>query len=574
MKQTVPLNDVLVLLAAAIVFVPIFQRFKISPVLGYLVAGVVVGPGVLSLVGSTEEARLIAEFGVVFLLFAVGLELPLARLRAMRRYLFGLGLVQVAGSSLVIALLALAFGTSPPAALVIGGALALSSTATVLQLLVERSEVSARHGRVAIGVLLFQDLAVVPLLVLLPLLAGGGGSLVGVLGVAGMKAAVAMLVILVIGRFVVRPVYRVVAGTRNAELFAATSVFVVLATGWVTAQAGMSMALGAFLAGLMLAESEYRHQIEADIQPFRGLLLGLFFMAIGMTVDLGVLADRAEAVFAVAFALMAGKALLIAGLGLAFGLGTALSVRIALLLAQGGEFAFVIVGLAVVLGIVADGTGQILFLAVAVSLAATPLLAWAGSTFARHWERRAATPMSLARETDDVSRHVIIAGFGRVGETIARMLASHEIPYIAVDRDAAKVGDCHARGLPVYFGNARQPGVFRSAGAGRARAVAITLDKPGLAERVVTALHAEQPELDIVARGRDFADLPRLEKAGATAVVPEALEGSLQLGAKVLRQLGVPAEEVERTLEEFRRDDYAALRADEMPPPTTLRDIP
>lgn len=565
MTETVPLNDALIILAAAIVFVPLFQYLKISPVLGYLAAGLAIGPHGLALISEPGEARLLAEFGVVFLLFTIGLELPLARLVAMRRYIFGLGLAQVALTSLVVGLIALAFGSGAVAALVLGGALALSSTAAVLQHLVERGDVTARYGRVSIGVLLFQDLAVVPLLVLLPLLAGAGEGLVGVLGFAAVKAALVLAIIVLLGRFVVRPVYRLVAGTRNPELFAATSIFVALGTGWVTEHAGMSMALGAFLAGLMLAESEYRHQIEADIQPFRGLFLGLFFMAIGMTVDVGRLADEAPIVVGLAVALLGGKAALLAGLGLLFGLGAALSARVGLLLAQGGEFAFVVAGFAVFHGVLDPDTAQTVFLVVAITMAATPLLAVAGRRWSEALEREAAHGAERIEERGELSGHVVIAGFGRVGRTVAELLAAQGVPYVALDQDPARVADSRAQGLPVFYGDASRPEVLTALGAGRARAVAVTLDKPGPAERAVEALHRSHPSVAVVARGRDLADLDRLAQAGATAVVPEALEGSLQLGATVLRLMGAPAEQVEQILARFRGEDYARLKAFQRP---------
>ena len=349
-----PLNDVLIVLAAAIGCVALFQRLKITPVLGYLTAGIAIGPHALGLIHDPEGTELLAEFGVIFLLFTIGLDLPLHRLVAMRRFIFGLGLAQVALTSLAIGAIAYAAGLGGGAALVLGGALALSSTATVLQLLVERREVADRHGRLAVAVLLFQDLAVVPLLALLPILAGGSRNILEALGLAGLKAAIAIAVIVVAGRLLLRPIYRVIAETRNPEIFAATNLFLVLFTGWATAQAGMSMALGAFLAGLLLADTEYRHQIEADIQPFRGLFLGLFFITVGMGIDLGRIAGNAPLVFGLALGLLALKAGILFGLLRAFGQNNRMSARVALLLAQGGEFAFVILGLAMQLDVVRD----------------------------------------------------------------------------------------------------------------------------------------------------------------------------------------------------------------------------
>ena len=560
MTETLPLNNALIILAAAIVFVSLFQYLKISPILGYLAAGVAIGPYGFVLIRDPNQERLLAEFGVVFLLFAIGLELPWSRLKAMRRFIFGLGFAQVALTSLVIGLIAHAFGSGPVEALVLGGALALSSTAAVLQYLVERNEVTARHGRVSIGVLLFQDLAVVPLLVLLPLLAGAGGGLVTVMGIAALKAAAVLAVIALIGRFVIRPVYRLVAGTRNPELFAAMSIFVALGTGWATEHAGMSMALGAFLAGLMLADSEYRHQIAADIQPFRGLFLGLFFMAIGMSIDLGRLAESGFTVFGLALALLVGKAVILIGLGLLFRLGLAMSIRAGLLLAQCGEFAFVIASLAAVQGVLSEDLAQTVLLVVAVTMMATPLLAVAGRSTSKAMGRRLAPGADEAEEQGPLQGHVVIAGFGRVGRTVAELLTAQGVPYVALDQDPDRIAKYRALGLPVFYGDASLPQVMAAAGAGRARAVAITLDQPGPAQRVVHALHMAHPKVPLVARGRDLADLDRLEGAGATAVVPEALEGSLRLGATVLSLSGVSDQDIKAILDQFRQDDYIRLK--------------
>ena len=355
-------------------------------------AGVLVGPSGLGLVRATEDVSGLAEFGVIFLLFAVGLDLPLQRLRAMWRHMLLLGLAQVALTSLAVGLTAHWLALSAEAALVVGGALALSSTATVLQLLREHHELIGRFGRVALSVLLLQDLAVVPLLALLPLLvAGGSTGLAEALALALVKAAVALAAIMVLGRLVLRPLYRAIAGTRNADILTAANLLIVLGAGWATAQAGMSMALGAFLAGILLAETEYRHQVEADIQPFRGLLLGLFFLTIGMGIDLSAVAAEAAVVGGVAVGLLAGKAAILAGLGLLGGLGLAMAVRLGLSLAQGGEFAFVILGLAERLGVLPSGIASPLVAAVALTMAATPPAACAG---ARPCRPPAAAPRS------------------------------------------------------------------------------------------------------------------------------------------------------------------------------------
>jgi CPA2 family monovalent cation:H+ antiporter-2 len=555
-----PINDVLVILAAAIVCVAVFQRLKVTPVLGYLVAGIAIGPYAAGLIHDTEGTELLAEFGVIFLLFTIGLDLPLQRLIALRHYIFGLGLLQVAITSAVIGGIAYGVGLSAPEALVLGGALALSSTATVLQLLVERREVAERHGRLSVAVLLFQDLAVVPLLALLPILAGGSTNIVAALGLAGVKALAAVGIILVVGRLVLRPIYRVIAETRNAEIFAATNLLLVLFTGWATAQAGMSMALGAFLAGLLLADTEYRHQIEADIQPFRGLFLGLFFITVGMHIDLGRIVQDWALILGLALALLGGKAAILFALVRVFGQDNRMSMRVALLLAQGGEFAFVILGLGMQLGVVGGSVGQTLLAVVALSMASTPLFAWAGARFFAAKVEPETSEDALAQATGELENHILVAGFGRVGWTICKVLERNGVPFVALDVDMERVKRGRADGLPVYFGDASRIEVLRAAGLERAQAAVITLDQPGLAERAVAVLRGHASRFPIVARARDGEHRRRLENAGASAVVSEAVEASLQLGAEVLRLSGTSsAEELDEMLEHFRRDDYALL---------------
>ena len=553
------LVDILVVLAAAVVCVPLLQRLRVSPVLGYLVAGVVIGPHALGIIRETEATHILAEFGVLFLLFAIGLDLPLRRLIAMRRYIFGLGLAQVVATALVIALVIYAAGFDAQVALVMGGALALSSTATVLQLLVERREVADRHGRVSVAVLLFQDLAVVPMLALLPILAQGGTDMGAALALAGLKAAAAIAVILLVGRLLLRPAYRLVAEARTPEIFVATTLLLVLFTGWATAQVGMSMALGAFLAGLLLADSEYRHQVEADIQPFRGLFLGLFFITVGMGVDLGRIAADAGLVFGAAAALLAGKAALLFVLCRAFRLNTLLSTRVALLLSQGGEFAFVIGGLAMQLGVIEADIGQTAMVVVALSMATTPLAAALGHRLAARRTAGAPEALETTEGMRELSGHVIVAGFGRVGWTVCKLLERHQIPYVALDVDMDRVRRGRDDNMPVYFGDASRLDVLRAAGLEHARAAVVTLDQPGLAERAVAAVRSHAPGFTIVSRARDGAHRKRLEEAGASAVVSEAVEASLQLGAKVLRLTGQPDDTVESSLDEFRREDYALL---------------
>lgn len=555
------LHDILYFLLAAVVIVPLARALRSSPVLGYLFAGVLIGPSVLGLIEETEMVAVLAEFGIVFLLFAIGLELSVERLKILQRYVFGLGTAQVVATGALIAGVLVLLGQEVAAAVVIGGGLALSSTAFVLQMLIERGELAARFGRVAFSILLLQDLAIVPLLALLPLLGEQEANVWVALALAAAKATAAVALTLLAGRFLLRPVYRVVAKTRSPELFVATTLLVLLGTGYLMTLAGVSMALGAFLAGLLLSGTEYRHQVEADIRPFRGLLLGLFFISVGLQIDLGLIAEDWALVAGSVVALMLGKAALIYGLNRAFGLPDEIAVRTGLLLSQGGEFGFVLVGGGMAIGVVPPLIGQLAIAVVAVSMVLTPLVAWVGQLAAQRIARRQAQAGDLpdiGEEAEELHDHVVIAGFGRVGQTIAQVLAEANIPYIGLDMDHDRVRRCRGMDLPVYFGDASRVDVLHTAGLERAKAAVITLDNPEAASHTVAALHERAPDIPIFVRARDLRHRRELERQGATAVVPETIEASLQLGGVVLNALGAGAE-AGRIMEEYRRENYAKL---------------
>lgn len=559
MHDSTFLHDAIFLLAAAVILAPLFQRLRLPSVLAYLTAGVLLGPYSPGPVVNAETPTVLAEFGIVFLLFAIGLELPLSRLRAMRRFIFGLGLAQVLVTASLIGFVAWWLGADSRAALVIGSMLAFSSTATVLKMLVERGETVARFGRVSVAVLIFQDLAVVPLLALLPLLAGDQASIPAALGLALVKALAAILIIVILGRFVVRPAFRFVVSAKSPEVFTAANLFLVLTVGWATAEAGMSMALGAFLAGLLLADTAYRHQVEADIEPFRGLLLGLFFMTVGLSLDLPFMASHALVIVALTLTLLAGKSALLAGLCRLSGLGAATSLRVGLMLAQGGEFAFIVITKALDNDLISDELGNVLTSVVALSMALTPALGWLAHRLAGWVEERWGAE-SFRMETSDLSRHVLICGYGRVGRAVAQILTAHDIPYVALDLDPNRVADARARDLPVYYGDAGNPGVLRAAGISRARAALVTLNRPASVEKAVAAMRHMSASLPIITRAHDLSQDPLLRGAGATAVVPETMEASLHMAEVLLRIAGFDEQEVERAIDGFRDDGYAALR--------------
>lgn len=560
MKDSEILYDVLIFLVAAIVVVPVFRRLRTSPVLGYLAAGILVGPHGLAVIRDSESAHTLAEFGVVFLLFMIGLELSVERLRALSRYVFGLGALQVAVTGCLIGGVAWALGVNREAAIIIGGGLALSSTAFVLQLLVERGERATPHGNISFAVLLFQDLAIVPLLMLVTLLGEGEGSFLTVMGFAIVKAAVALVLVVGGGRLILRPVYRIIAETRSSELFVATTLLVVLGTGWLMSLVGISMVLGAFLAGLLLSETEYRHQVEADIRPFRGILLGLFFMTVGMSIDITLIQSELAQITLLVIGLMVGKSIVTAALCRGLGLPVGVSVRVGLLLSQGGEFGFILFLTASGLGLLATETTQILLASVTLTMVATPVMAYVGGQFSSFLARREKVSVAGVEQIEeDLHDHVLIAGFGRVGQTVAKVLSAGGISYVALDMDSTRIAACRAKGMPVFFGDASQIEILNSTGASRARGAVVTIDQPATADRIVAALHEFFPDLPVFVRARDLLHGRRLEAEGATQAVPETLEASLQLGAISMTSMGVRSDEVMEIMQELRKDNYANL---------------
>ncbi|KAD3069147.1 hypothetical protein E3N88_37027 [Mikania micrantha] len=568
-EEEASLFDVLWLLLGSVIFVPIFQKLPGgSPVLGYLTAGILIGPYGLSIIRNVHATKTIAEFGVVFLLFNIGLELSVERLSSMKKYVFGLGSAQVLMTAVVVGLVAhFVCGQLVPAAMVIGNGLALSSTAVVLQVLQERGENTSRHGRATFSVLLFQDLAVVVLLILIPLISpnsskGGIGfyAIAEALGLAAVKALVAISAIIAGGRLLLRPIYKQIAEMQNAEIFSANTLLVILGTSLLTARAGLSMALGAFLAGLLLAETEFSLQVESDIAPYRGLLLGLFFMTVGMSIDPKLLISNFPVIMGSLGLLIAGKTIMVAAVGRLFGVSVISAIRVGLLLAPGGEFAFVAFGEAVNQGIMTPQLSSLLFLVVGISMALTPWLAAGGQLIASRFEQHdVRSLLPDESETDDLQDHIIICGFGRVGQIIAQLLSERLIPFVALDVRSDRVSGGRALDLPVYFGDAGSREVLHKVGAHRACAAAITLDSPGANYRTVWALNKYFPNVKTFVRAHDVDHGLNLEKAGATAVVPETLEPSLQLASAVLAQAKLPASEIAATINEFRSRHLSEL---------------
>ncbi|WP_291297552.1 cation:proton antiporter [Elioraea sp.] len=554
LQETAHLREVVVFLAAAGTMVPLMRRLRVSPVLGWLAAGLVLGPHgvarfagdmpVLGLVSIAEWSAIepLAEIGVLFLLFSIGLELSFIRLWAMRRLVFGLGGAQVLVSGGVIAAIAWGFGNGPAAAIVLGACLALSSTAIVMQMLIEQRRIATELGRSTFAVLLMQDLAVVPILFLVGVLGArsGGNPFMSLLASLAAGAAVVAAIWLG-GRLLLGKLFRAVGGARSPELFMAVMLLAVLGAAWATAAAGLSTALGAFLAGLLIAETEFRHQVEADLEPFKGLLLGMFFMSVGMTIDPGAVLAAPVLLPAATVGLIAVKAAVMFPTCLAFGLPRAIAAEASLLLGQGGEFAFIVIALAQRLGLVPEETAQFMLLVASLTMAATPLMAALGRRLAASMSSPGAVA-AAAEPDEDLAGHVIIAGYGRVGEMLGRVLDEEGAPWIALDLDVDAVARHRAEGRAVFYADAARAEVLRRAGAGGARALVLTMDSHAAVQRALSTAKQGWPGLAVIARARDPAHAARLTELGAERAVPETVEAALALAGSTLATLGMPDE--------------------------------
>jgi monovalent cation:H+ antiporter-2, CPA2 family len=562
-------KETLLFLVTAGVVAPLFFRLRVSPVLGYLLAGVALGPYGLGSIGlkapwlnalaiHVEAIDRIAAFGVVALMFTMGLELSFERLRRMRHLVFGLGLAQVVATALILGLAAWRLGLGPPSALAIGAALSMSSTAIVIPMLVESKRLHSGAGRASLAVLLFQDLAVAPLLVMVGAFSAGGErglgwELLSTLVPAGLGLAA----LVVFGRLALRPFFHFVAETKSPEFFMAACLLVVLGDGLAAAASHLSMALGAFVAGLLLAETEYRREIELTIEPFRGLLLGLFFVSVGAGINPAFIAKRQDLILGLVAGLIAIKGLTLFALGRGFRLPSRASAEMSLLLGPGGEFGFVMIGVALAAGLIDRPLATTLISAVAISMLAIPGLAKLGA--------RIGSPPRGAERAPEIppgseSSRVIIVGYGRVGALIGDMLDRHSIPFIAVDSNAGVTSRARSDGKPVYYGDAARPEYLRRCGLETARAVVVTMDSPTANEAVVDTTRRLRPDVTLVARARDADHARALYGLGVTDAVPETIEASLQLSEAVLVDLGVPMGLVIASIHE-KRDEYRKLLA-------------
>ncbi len=552
------LQTAVVFLLATVIMVPLTKRFRLGAVLGYLVAGVVIGPQLLGMVSDTEGVAAISEFGVVLMLFVIGLELSPQRLWVMRRPVFGTGLLQVLASTLAIAMVAYYLADlSGKAAAIVGGSLALSSTAFGLQILAERKEAGSAYGRQVFAILLFQDLAAIPLIAAVPLLAASTAThfdLFGILRTVGMIVAV-----VVGGRYLLRPVFRFVAKADSVEVFTATALLVVMGVAWLMELAGVSATLGAFLAGMLLADSEYRHELESNIEPFKGLLLGLFFISVGMSMDLSLLWHRPILVLVLVAALLLLKGVLLWPLGRLLGrLNRADTLRLVVLLACGGEFAFVVLRLAAEQQLINIGQRDALILAITLSMALTPLLVVLA---AKALNVRPNKPVREFDTIDTSPPRVIIAGFGRVGQIIARVLRAQGIPFVALEHSADQVDVSRRFGsVNLFFGDPGRPELLRAAQARTAEVFVLATDDPEANLRTARLVRRQYPHLKIVARARNRQHVFRLLDLGVEDPVRETFHSSLKMTRKTLEALGLSHELAADRVERFRRYDEDLLQ--------------
>ena len=548
--------QIAVFLVATVIAVPLFRRFKLSAVLGYLAAGIVIGPWGLGLFEDVESILHFAEFGVVLLLFVIGLELQPSRLWVMRHAVFGAGAAQVVLTTAALVLVMRALGQPWPAALVIAFALSLSSTALILQVLAERGELTARHGRSAFAILLFQDLAIMPALVLLPMLAGAGSAALNWRAIA--LPVVAAAAVVVAGRYALRPALRVIAATRAQDAFTAAALLVVVGTALLFQSVGLSMALGAFIAGVLLADSEYRHELEADIEPFKGLLLGLFFIAVGMSANLGVLLESPLTVIALTVAYMAVKtaAIFIAARVARHDSPTAW--RLAVALAGGGEFAFVLFALAARDGLLARATADLLVIVVTLSMVAAPLLIAAADRLARRLRPAAAAP--AYDEIEPEEPRVLIAGFGRFGQIVGRVLRARRIRFTALEVSQAQVDFVRRFGNKLYYGDASRLELLRSAGAEQAKLLVLAIDDVEASVRTAEVAQRHFPQLRILARARNRQHAFRLMEAGVTEIWRETFASSLEVAEAALVALGTTREAAGSQVRRFRAHDESTLQ--------------
>ena len=560
--------QIVLLLAVAVAIIVTFQRLHIPTSLGYLLVGVVVGPYTMGPVVDSQPVHALAEFGIVFLLFTIGLNFSLPQIHALRHVVLGLGSGQIVLTTAVVAVIAWLAGLPAPAAFVVGAVFAQSSTTVISKQLAEQSEDMSRHGRLGTAMSVFQDVMAVPLLVVIPVLGGSGGAqaLLGALGIAAAKAILAFAAVFFAGRWLLRPFFHLVTERRSAELFTLTVLSVSLTAAWTSRELGLSMAFGAFLAGMVLGETEFRHQVEASIRPFRDVGLGLFFVGIGMLFDPATIPDIWHWALVGAIVLMLSKIVIVAWIVRWSGVDPLTAWRTGLMLAVGGEFGFALLAIALPAGAIDPRTSQIALTSVLFSIIAAPVLIRYNQAIARLLTGRStpADDPSLPRigpETaGEFREHVIICGYGRIGQSVGHFLEEEDIPYVAVDLDSSRVREASFAGEPIYYGDAGEHGVLDALGLARARLLIISHEDLPAARRALDYARSRRPELPVMVRTRDESNVDELRAAGATEVVPETLEAGLMIAAQALFLLNVPLGRIMRRVQEQRTGHYRLLR--------------
>jgi len=561
--ETLPI--ILMLLGASVLTVILFRRLNLPPVLGYLLVGTLIGPHALNLVAGFSGAQHLAEFGVVFLMFSIGLEFSLPKLYAMKRIVFGLGILQVLATLAVVTAIVIGLGLSWQAGVALGGTLAMSSTAVLTKLLNDRLELDAKHGREVMGVLLFQDLAVVPLLILIPSFSRSPEQMAVLMGVAVLKAVVVLSLVLFFGQRLLRKWFFIVARGKSAELFMLNVLLITLGLAYLTELAGLSLALGAFVAGMLISETEYRHQVEEDIKPFRDVLMGLFFVTIGMMLDVPLVLRNFPLVLAVLASLLLVKFALVAGLSRLFGSAPGTAMRSGLWLCAGGEFGFVLLSEIRSMDLAPSLALQMVLAALVLSLLLAPIIVLYSDRLvlrfaSSEWLLRSMELTMVAAQSMSTERHAVICGFGRSGQYLARFLSQEEISYVALDLDPERVREAAAAGENVVYGDATRHETLVAAGISRASVLIVTFADTRAAEKVLHHVRELKPELPVVVRTLDEKDYETLHRAGAAEVVPESLEASMMLASHAMFHVGVPINRVLKRVRQTRMARYRTLR--------------
>lgn len=559
-------EEIIILLTLAVFAIAGLKRFNIAPILAYLIVGIIVSPHALGLIADTEDVRFIAEFGVVFLMFTVGLEFSLPKLIALKKEVFGLGGTQMLLTSIIAGAIDWYFSQSLKEAIIIGGIIALSSTAIVTRQLSEQLELNSRHGHLAISILIFQDLAVIPLLVLIPTLSSNEPLLLSLEINEFIKSGIILLFMLAVGHWILRPLLRNIANIRSAELFTLSVLLIALSAAWATHAAGLSLALGSFIAGMMLSETEYRHQIEVEIRPFQNILLGLFFITVGMLLDLSTLLPQLHWVLLVTLLLIVAKTFIVAILCFLFGATPGVSFRTGLVLNQGGEFGFALLTLALTYNVIEQATIQIVLSAIILSMMFTPWIIanngrWTKIIFNKSYgtNRR-----NIARQIENnskiVSDHVIICGYGHIGQNISRFIEEKNLHYIALDLDSIRIQEAQEAGETAFYGDPTHKRILQASGIDKARVVVITFKNSSAAKKIIQRIRSLRNDIPILVRSIDESQLDELYAEGATDVIPETLESSILMASHLLIHLDTPLNEITRDIARARKDRYKFLR--------------